>query len=174
MMMVYTGHVFGLWDDPLTAEVQDGTLGYVFTGMFIMILAMETLMIFVYWALLRATKGMELRQLRTRGEAAGAGVAEVLDSRGISYEEEVFDKEHRGAFFHERFFVFRYSFRGYDAAISRVRSFSGNDIILIGPIDDLNRSFVKRLQIAIDEEMFGADGLDDRSQDHSKPHNIGL
>ncbi len=153
-MMFYTGHVFGLWEEPLTSEASSSPLDIIFAVMFIITLAMETLLLYTYGRILRATKGMELRQLKSRAEMTGTEVAEVLDSRGISYEKEVFDREYRGSFFHERFFMFRYSFRGYNAAIIRLRSFSGRDILLIGPIDDLNRSFFKGLQNAIDMDMY--------------------
>ena len=153
-LMIYTGHVLSLWEEPLTSEVPDTTMGIVFAVMFLITLAMETFLIYIYVRILRATKGMEMRQLRSRDAMTGAGVAEVLDSIGISYEVEVFDKEHRGSSFHERFYANRYSFREYNAAILMIRSFFGREILLIGPIDDLNRSFIKRLQNAIDMDMF--------------------
>jgi hypothetical protein len=166
IMLLYTGHVFGLWEGPLTSEVSDGPIGIIFAIMFIILLTMITWMIIIYWRLIRATKGMELRQLGSRDVMEKVGMDEVLDSRGISYQKDVIDKDNRGSHFHERFYEVRYSFRGYNATILAIRSLQGNNMILIGPIDDLNRSFVRRLQKAIDDDMFSADEPIEGGTDH--------
>jgi hypothetical protein len=175
-------HIF--WDawDPHRIKSIDGLFGQFM--LYFYIISMSMLIFFnITWMYMVARwmgvlKGMRFREFRDAKGPLGEIIEELLVSKGLRFTKE--DRSHRFIPLLSRIgpTTTWYHIPGHDIkiVISKTFGYTGKLSVFLGPVHDLNRSMVKRLQRDIDGALLPdrAAGIDGETFQEQKARSSML